>query len=543
MTIANRLYAGFAFILLLLAITTIIGTYQVGEIDKTLVRVNEVGSEKQRFAINYRGSVHDRAIALRDLVLVERASERPPLRELIAKLKNDYAESQQGMKSIVSNEKLVDSEEKSLLAAIAEIREQGLESATEVERLLQSDQRQQAQDYVIRELGPIYAEWLNRINDFIDYQEASISKGTQGVMERSENFATLMWWITAFAIIAGGLVAWRIVVRLTHKIGGEPEEAAEVLQKIADGDLTVETRSKYKGSMMDDVNTMVRRLQGLLKEVNESANTLVDASSELSETAGNNQKLVVEQQEQTTQGATAIHQMSQTVREVAQHTEEAAQLADDTDKETVNGSREVEATVRSIEELAKQVESASAVIGELSDNTAEINKVLEVIEGIADQTNLLALNAAIEAARAGEHGRGFSVVADEVRALANRTQDSTRSIQSLIETMRGSATNAVDVMEQGREKAAQSVEQARRAGESLQSVNTSVAKMSDMNAQIATAAEEQTAVAEEINQNFTSITEAAEQAAAGSEQISEASRELQELAKRLNNGMKRFKIA
>jgi len=445
MTIANRLYAGFAFILLLLAITTIIGTYQVGEIDKTLVRVNEVGSEKQRFAINYRGSVHDRAIALRDLVLVERASERPPLRELIAKLKNDYAESQQGMQRIISDEQLVNSEEKSLLAAIAQIREQGLESAAEVERLLQSDQRQQAQDYVIRELGPIYAEWLNRINDFIDYQEASISKGTQGVMERSENFATLMWWITAFAIIAGGLVAWRIVVRLTHRIGGEPEEAA--------------------------------------------------------------------------------------------------QLADDTDKETVNGSREVEATVRSIEELAKQVESASAVIGELSDNTAEINKVLEVIEGIADQTNLLALNAAIEAARAGEHGRGFSVVADEVRALANRTQDSTRSIQSLIETMRGSATNAVDVMEQGREKAAQSVEQARRAGESLQSVNTSVAKMSDMNAQIATAAEEQTAVAEEINQNFTSITEAAEQAAAGSEQISEASRELQELAKRLNNGMKRFKIA
>ena len=158
MTIANRLYAGFAFILLLLAITTIIGTYQVGEIDKTLVRVNEVGSEKQRFAINYRGSVHDRAIALRDLVLVERASERPPLRELIAKLKNDYAESQQGMQRIISDEQLVNSEEKSLLAAIAQIREQGLESAAEVERLLQSDQRQQAQDYVIRELGPIYAE-------------------------------------------------------------------------------------------------------------------------------------------------------------------------------------------------------------------------------------------------------------------------------------------------------------------------------------------------------------------------------------------------
>ena len=235
--------------------------------------------------------------------------------------------------------------------------------------------------------------------------------------------------------------------------------------------------------------------------------------------------------------------MAQTVREVAQHTEQAAQLADDTDKETVDGSREVEATIRSIEELANQVEGASKVIGQLSDNTAEIHKVLEVIEGIADQTNLLALNAAIEAARAGEHGRGFSVVADEVRALANRTQDSTRNIQSLIETMRVSANDAVTVMEKGREKAAESVEQARSAGKSLHAVNSSVAKMSDMNAQIATAAEEQTAVAEEINQNFTSITQAAEQTAAGSEQISEASRELNELAKRLNNGMKRFKIA
>jgi methyl-accepting chemotaxis protein len=543
MTIANRLYAGFAFILLLLVITTIVGTYQVGEIDKTLVRVNEVGSEKQRFAINFRGSVHDRAIALRDLVLVENADQRPPLRDLIADLKSDYSKADNGMTDIFSNNELVNSEERELLSEIEDIQAQGLAAADETERLLNSNQRQRAQEYVLNEVSPIYAEWLNRINAFIDYQEQSISAGTEEVMSRSENFATLMWWVTAFAIISGGLVAWQIVVKLTHTIGGEPEEAAEALQRIADGDLTVSTHTRYEDSMMADVNRMVNQLRTILGDVNESASTILNSSNELAETAGNNQKLVVQQQEQTTQGATAIHQMSQTVREVAQHTEQAAQLADDTDRETVAGSREVEATVRSIEELANQVEGAAKVIGELSDNTAEIHKVLEVIEGIADQTNLLALNAAIEAARAGEHGRGFSVVADEVRALANRTQDSTRSIQSLIETMRGSATDAVSVMDKGREKAAESVKQARSAGESLHAVNNSVAKMSDMNAQIATAAEEQTAVAEEINQNFSSITEAAEQTAAGSEQISEASRELNELAKRLNNGMKRFKIA
>lgn len=452
MTIANRLYAGFAFILLLLVITTIVGTYQVGEIDKTLVRVNEVGSEKQRFAINFRGSVHDRAIALRDLVLVENADQRPPLRDLIADLKSDYSKADSGMADIFSDNELVNSKERELLSEIEDIQAQGLAAADETERLLKSNQRQQAQEYVLNEVSPIYAEWLNRINTFIDYQEKSISAGTEEVMSRSENFATLMWWVTAFAIISGGLVAWQIVVKLTHTIGGEPEEAAEVLQRIADGDLTVSTRTRYEDSMMADVNRMVNQLRSILGDVNESADTILNSSNELAETAGNNQKLVVQQQEQTTQGATAIHQMSQTVREVAQHTEQAAQLADDTDRETVAGSREVEATVRSIEELANQVEGAAKVIGELSDNTAEIHKVLEVIEGIADQTNLLALNAAIEAARAGEHGRGFSVVADEVRALANRTQDSTRSIQSLIETMRGSATDAVSVMDKGRGK-------------------------------------------------------------------------------------------
>ncbi|MEC9320326.1 MAG: methyl-accepting chemotaxis protein, partial [Pseudomonadota bacterium] len=296
-------------------------------------------------------------------------------------------------------------------------------------------------------------------------------------------------------------------------------------------------------SMMAQVNRMVRQLRALVKEVDETSDQLLNASGELSETSENNTKMVIRQQDETTQGATAINQMSQTVSEVASHTNEAAQLADQTDRETQAGSTEVAATIRSIEKLAEEVESAGAVIVELSDNTAEIDKVLEVIEGIADQTNLLALNAAIEAARAGEHGRGFSVVADEVRALANRTQESTQSIQQLIETMRSSASQAVDVMQRGQEQAGNSVEQARRAGKSLDTVNHVVKQMTDMNAQIATAAEEQSSVAEEINQNFHKITEATEETAAGSEQVSESSRQLNELARNLSERVKRFKTA
>ncbi|RUO77105.1 methyl-accepting chemotaxis protein [Idiomarina seosinensis] len=542
MTIANRLYAGFAFIILLLIATTIIGTWQVDEINKTLTRVNEVGSEKQRYAINFRGSVHDRAIALRDLVLTESPAERDEFRALVAELKKNYADAERGMAQITSNPDLVTSKEKQLLERIEDIQQQALATSVEVEQLLASDQRQRAQDYVLRELSPAYAEWLNRINDFIDYEEKNIAAGVDDVLERSNGFTMVMWLVTVLAIGAGAVVSYLIVRRLTHTIGGEPEDAVTMLERIADGDLTVETNSKYQDSMMAQVNRMVRQLQRLVKEVSDSSEQLLNSSNELSETAGNNSQLVIRQQDETTQGAAAINQMSQTVSEVARHTNEAAELADETDRETQSGGEEVESTIRSIESLAHEVENAATVIGHLSDNTEEITKVLEVIEGIADQTNLLALNAAIEAARAGEHGRGFSVVADEVRALANRTQESTKSIQSLIETMKGSAGEAVSVMERGKTQASTSVEQARRAGHSLQTVNDAVKRMTDMNAQIATAAEEQSSVADEINQNFHGITEATEQSAAGSEQVSEASRELNDLAKHLSERVRRFRV-
>ncbi|MDD4862908.1 MAG: methyl-accepting chemotaxis protein [Alishewanella agri] len=198
-------------------------------------------------------------------------------------------------------------------------------------------------------------------------------------------------------------------------------------------------------------------------------------------------------------------------------------------------------TLKTIEALAQEVENSAQVISRLSEDSTQIGSVLDVIRGIAEQTNLLALNAAIEAARAGEQGRGFAVVADEVRTLASRTQASTLEIQSMIERLQTDASNAVKAMQQGQVQAQQGLSQAAQAENALQTISQSVTRINDMNIQIATAAEEQSSVAEEINRNIVNISQSADATAEGAKQTASAGDELAKLAARLQNLVGQFK--
>lgn len=198
-------------------------------------------------------------------------------------------------------------------------------------------------------------------------------------------------------------------------------------------------------------------------------------------------------------------------------------------------------TLKTIEALAQEVENSAQVISRLSEDSTQIGSVLDVIRGIAEQTNLLALNAAIEAARAGDQGRGFAVVADEVRTLASRTQASTLEIQSMIERLQTDASNAVKAMQQGQVQAQQGLSQAAQAENALQTISQSVTRINDMNIQIATAAEEQSSVAEEINRNIVNISQSADATAEGAKQTASAGDELAKLAARLQNLVGQFK--
>lgn len=272
---------------------------------------------------------------------------------------------------------------------------------------------------------------------------------------------------------------------------------------------------------------------GIVGRIADSAQTMHKAAEDLQQKAAASGESVAEQFHETEQVATAMAQMVSAIQEVAQNTSEAATSAQQASERASCGKQVVDCTITNINHISKTVENASGVLLGLQQETENIGKILDVIRDIAEQTNLLALNAAIEAARAGEQGRGFAVVADEVRSLANRTQHSTQEIQSMIERLQEGSQNAVKEMENGRSQAQQGVEQVNKAGELLDEINGMVASISDMNTMIASAVEEQSAVASEVSGNVSMIREGAEAVSGNVQQMTEEAKEINERANRL----------
>ncbi len=310
------------------------------------------------------------------------------------------------------------------------------------------------------------------------------------------------------------------------------------LQQIGSGEGDLRARLNAKGRsefawVASSFNSFVKKIAKTVDEISVTSEKLANASHKLATITQTTQKGVERQLQETTLVGNAMKQMTSTVQEVARNAVKASEAAETAEQEATAGRNIVNDAVNRINGLASEVENAANVIHELENDSNSIGEVLGVIQGIAEQTNLLALNAAIEAARAGEQGRGFAVVADEVRTLASRTQNSTLEIQQTIERLQGRAKQAVSVMENGRKRAAASVEQAASAGGSITSISQRIDTINDMNNQIAHAAEEQTAVAEEINRNISNISHVTQETSVGAKDTAEACHELQELANKL----------
>ncbi len=314
---------------------------------------------------------------------------------------------------------------------------------------------------------------------------------------------------------------------------------------LSQGDLTARIRytgNDELGQIASSFNTMSERFHSVISGLATATDQMATAAEQTASVTEQTTEGLQRQQSETIQVATAMNQMNATVQEVAHNAQNAASAAKEADAASHLGKRVVEETIDTINNLASGVENAAGVIQVLEQESNEIGNVLDVIRGIADQTNLLALNAAIEAARAGEQGRGFAVVADEVRTLAGRTQKSTGEINEMITKLQSGANNAVAAMQTGTQQAQVSVKQAAEAGSSLDSITQSVTQINDMNIQIANAAEEQTAVAEEINRNITNISSVADQTAEGARQTNQASDQVAMLSEKLRGTVAQFKI-
>jgi aerotaxis receptor len=322
-------------------------------------------------------------------------------------------------------------------------------------------------------------------------------------------------------------------------------ESVCVAKKIAAGDLSsaIQIRGNNEtAEILQAIKMLQARLATVMGHIQESATGVASAAAQLAQASNSTHNLMEQQHQETDMVATAMNEMSATVAEVANNTTAAADAAHKASHKAREGRMVVRHSVTGIRELADGVGEAAQTIVRLETESANIGKILDVIRGIAGQTNLLALNAAIEAARAGEQGRGFAVVADEVRALAQRTQESTQEIQEMIARLQQGARSAVSMMQRGQDQAEQSVLAANETDESLDSITHSVERINDMNDQIATAAEEQSAVVEEMNRNVESIRHLSMQTLQSTDGVVGATSHLEDLAGKLMGLVHQYKV-
>ncbi|WP_212626000.1 methyl-accepting chemotaxis protein [Pseudomonas sp. PP3] len=346
---------------------------------------------------------------------------------------------------------------------------------------------------------------------------------------------------TVLALIFGLFAAWAI----TRQIVIPLNQTLKVAERIAAGDLTHNLASKRQdelGQLQRAIQSMTQGLRELIGGISDGVTQIASAAEELSAVTEQTSAGVNSQKVETDQVATAMNEMTATVQEVARNAEEASEAAVAADQQAREGDKVVGEAIAQIERLAKEVGNSTEAMGELKRESDKIGSVLDVIKSVAQQTNLLALNAAIEAARAGEAGRGFAVVADEVRSLAQRTQKSTEEIEELIVGLQNGTQQVATIMDNSRMLTDSSVELTRRAGGSLESITRTVSAIQAMNQQIAAAAEQQSAVAEEINRSVLNVRDVSDQTSAASEETAASSVELARLGTHLQMLVGRFKV-
>ncbi len=439
------------------------------------------------------------------------------------------------------------------------------------EKLIDSSEERAAYDEYVRLLAQYHqieermksmsrANQVDELRELLNSELLSNAEQINAVLARLADINNKMALATnqqakdqynlAFDLVVGLLViattltllfAWLLTRSITLPIA----QALDAAEEIAEGNLTRPIKvdgDDEAGRLLAAMAKMQDKLRDTLQRIAGSATQLASAAEELNAVTDESARGLTQQNNEIEQAATAVNEMTSAVEEVARNAVSTSEASRNATTSAGDGRDLVQETVSAIERMSGDVQATATLIGDLANESRDIGKVLDVIRGLADQTNLLALNAAIEAARAGEAGRGFAVVADEVRALAHRTQQSTSEIERMIGSIQAGTEHAVDSMRNSTERAESTLNIAKGAGMSLDTINTAIVEINERNLVIASAAEEQAQVAREVDRNLVNIRDLSVQSATGAGQTSVASSELSRLAVDLNGMVGRFRL-
>ncbi|MYM71783.1 methyl-accepting chemotaxis protein [Duganella sp. FT134W] len=514
-SVAARLSIGFGIVLAMMLGLSALSVIKVNAIDNSLQHISEVNNVKQRYAVNLRGSVHDRAIGLRDVALVS-DGELAAVTAQIDKLDSDYQRSAQPLDAMISDAKAkVTPEEREWLNKIKQSEARATPLIKKIAEARRAGDTDNARKMMLDEAKPAFNDWLANINGFIDQEEKLTGAESELARKGAHNFQSLALLAAAIAIAIGVVVAWRVTQYLLRALGAEPAEVKALANAVDRGELyhEVELRGQDKDSIMAVLVKMSRNLRSTVTEVHEAAVAVSSISDQISE---QNQHLSGRTEDQASsleETASAMEELTATVKQNADSARDANNLAHNASDIASKGGEIVDEVVQTMNAI--------------DVSSRKIEEIISVIDGIAFQTNILALNAAVEAARAGEQGRGFAVVATEVRSLAQRSSTAAREVKTLIDESVAKIHAGTALVE--------------HAGTTMRDIVHSVKQVSDMVSAITLASNEQSVGIEEVNRAISQMDQVTQQNAALVEHAAGEVEVLQEQAAQLNNAVSVFK--
>jgi methyl-accepting chemotaxis protein len=394
---------------------------------------------------------------------------------------------------------------------------------------------------MLSKLEPLQAAYVKAVNDMDSY----IKEITKGTIEVAESNARTTRIVTVILGISALVISILVTFWITGSITKPINEAVEAATKIAVGDLTVlieETGKSETGLLLSAMKSMADKLKGVVSDIKQASASVASGSEQLSASSEEITRTMTDQSNRSAQIAASAEEMSQTVIDIARNAAEIANSSSETARIAKKGEEVVNKSVVESKTIVETVSNSAIVMQSLGEKSKQIGEIIAVINDIADQTNLLALNAAIEAARAGEQGRGFAVVADEVRKLAERTAKATSEISQMIGSIQGEVFKAVEAMNHTNEKVNVGLQYSVEAGEQLKAIVQSVTSLQMMVQQIASATEEMSTTSEAISGDIQAVAGGAREISGGSEQIAHSSSELARLAGQLKNIIDQFKV-